>query len=600
MNFKRKLKMTSVAMTIIIGMSSTVFANQRYVDVPEDHWAYSAILNISDRGYMVGNTMGEYRPNSPMDKFETSRILALASGFRHTSLTPEEEIFFENTYRNNQALLQSQNNRFVRWNPTANREIAFLLEMNILTENDLNHFIVINNGQEQLRALSRQEAAVFLVRLVGLSEAAAAGSYAQLFSDDEYIDQENRHYVYFLRANGVISGDANNNFNPNEAVSRATFAVMLDRALQLKGLTGEPANNDIVHENLEIITGSLAVLHPTLNAVQIRTDSDEFLIRRLSDDAVIFVNNFFTTFNDLEQGMEISAFMSNGVIVEIRANDAQNGNESPEQIPASPEQTSPEQPPAQILPSPTPEAPAETLPAPTPATPQEDRVLQTVQGVVMGINPENRSIDIEIRMLTPLGGVISQVINYTLGQQFEIRHGREDIAFEQIQIDDIVTAKVWGSNVYDIQIAERSRNFEAMLLSRTHNSISDTNTFVVLDEYGEIYELVIADDAILTREGSGAVNWNEIRIGDTLDLITEHSIIIEAYAFGTRSTVDGVVEEIHMTQGVTTIVLLSNNTHSRYYIMDGLEGTGHLRIGQRVRLRLDSREVEAFSILQQN
>lgn len=598
MSFRKKMKSTTLAMAVIIGTSNVAFANQRYVDVPVDHWAHSAILNISDRGYMVGNTTGEYRPNSPMDKFETSRILAMASGFRRTNLSAEEEVFFENTYRANQALLQTKNNNFVRWNPTANREIAFLLEMGILTEADLDHFIVINNAQEQLRALSRQEAAVFLVRLAGLSDLAAMGSYAQLFDDDVLIDQANRHYVYFLRANGVISGDLNNNFNPNEAVTRAAFAVMLDRISSIRGISVDPVEPD--HEELDSVTGTLAVVFASANAVQILTDTGETVIYRLSDAAVVFVNNFFTTFGDLQQGMAVSALVNeDNFIVDIRASDAvPTPTPAPVPVPPVPE------PPAQPLPAPpAPPAPVPVPPippAPPVPVPVEERVLQTIEGIVMGTNQDNRSIDIEIRFLSPIGGVVSQVITYTLGQSFEIRHGRQDIALEDIQVGDIVTAKVWANNAYDIQIAERNRSFEATLIARTHNRILDTNTFVVVDENGEIYEFIVTDSTILTREGSGAVNWNEIRIGDTLDIITEHSVLIEAYAFGTRSTVDGIIEEIHMTQGMTTIVILSNNVHSRYYIMEGLEGAGHLRIGQRVRLRLDSREVEAFSILQQS
>ena len=602
MSFRKKLKSTTVAMAIVMGTSNTIFAaqpSQRYTDVSADHWAHSAILNISDRGYMVGNTMGEYRPNSPMDKFETSRILALASGFRHANLTAEEEILFETTYRDNQALLQSKNNDFVRWNPTANREIAFLLGIGVLVERDLDHFIVINDGQEQLRALSRQEAAVFLVRLAGMSSAAASGSYAQLFDDDHLIDPANRHYVYFLRANGIVSGDAENNFNPNEAVSRAAFAVMLDRVLSFREISGGSVDVSVDHEDTYSVTGSISVLFPTMNAIQILTDGN-YVIQRLSDEAVIFVNDFFTTFADLEQGMDITVLISDGFIVDIRANDAavptppaQPQEETPpaQTLPTQPE----EAPPAQTLPSPPQEG---ALPTPQPAPPVENRVLQTIQGVVINTNYDDRSIDIEIRFLTPVGGVISQVITYTLGQSFEIRQGSRDIAFQDISIGDIVTAKVWASTVYDIQVAERSRNFEATLIARNHNRLLNANVFVVLDEYGEIHEFVVPDDAILAREGSGAVSWNEIRIGDSLDLITEHTVLIEAYAFGSRSTIDGVIEEIHMTQGMTTIVVLSNNVHSRYYITESLEGSGNLRIGQRVRLRLDSREVEAFSILQ--
>lgn len=583
MNIRKKVSVTIMA--FIVGTSTMVFANnQRYTDVSADHWAYTSILNISDRGYMVGNAVGVYRPNSLVDKFDTARILAMAAGFKYTGLTQEEELFFENAYLKNQALLQEQDEKYERWTPTANREIAYLLERGILTEEDLDHFIIINNGNEQLRALSRQEAAVFIVRLIGMSDEASQGRYELLFNDDQNIAQSARHYVYFLRSKGVISGDTNNNFNPNEGVTRAALAVMLDRALNLEGI-----NIDDVDENEadESILGTVTLLYPSLNAVQILTLDGEDLIYRLSDNAVVFVNNFYTTFNSLEEGMTVSALISNGLIYDIRATDTLT------QQPSAP--TQPE-----ILP--------EILPdiIPTPTPPQvslENIVYQTIHGVVkstnIDTNTNTRSVDIEIRLLTPTGGVVSQVITYNLGQPYEITRSGEDIDFGVIENGDVVTARVWANNIYKLDVAEKHREFEATLLEKRYNESLNMPIFVVEDKDGEVYEFVVNSSTELTREGSGTVNWNNFKIGDTIDIIAVHENIIEAYAFGTRSTVDGIIQEIHMTNNKTAIVIQNNNVNSRYYVMDGLEGTQNLRVGNRVRLRLDSREIEAFSILQQ-
>lgn len=586
MIFRKKVKSTAVAIAVLLGTSTTIFANQRYIDVPNNHWGHESIINVSEKGYMVGNTIGEFRPNNPMDKFDTARILAMAAGFKHTGLSQEEEAFIERAYENHLQILQQKNSQLVRWNPTANREIAFLLEMGILLEEDLSHFIIINDGQEQLRALSRQEASVFLVRLIGLTEAASAGSYAQLFNDDHNIAPEKRHYVYFLRANNVISGDTNNNFNPNEAVARAAFAVMLDRTLSL----GESTYWDNTYEDFNggTITGTITVLYPSLNAVQIRTDENQQgTIFRLRENSSIFVNNSLVPFSDLEEGMNVVAIIENREIVNIRTVESQDNTTS---------ETLPIQPSIQQSSNQTTIQPAAELPI-------ENKVLQTIQGVINSTrvdeNNNRKSIDVEVRFLTPGGSIVSQIITYNLAQTYEITRAGQDIAFDIIRKGDIATVKVWGTYAYEIDIAEPHRQFEGVLVEKGHNQILDAPVFIVEDKDGVKHEFIISEGTILTREGSGTVTWNQIRIGDTVDIIAHHNKLIEAYAYGTRSTVDGIVEEIRITQDRRAIVVSNNNIRLTYYIMSDLEGINRLTVGNRVRLRLDSREVESFSILQQ-
>ncbi|MCL1925071.1 MAG: S-layer homology domain-containing protein [Defluviitaleaceae bacterium] len=220
-----------IAIAATITLSTNVLANT-FTDITPAHWAYSEVVSVTNRGIMNRNNSGAFRPNSPIDKFETSRILALVARFNEAP-----QSFINYAVSNHQASLNAVSSRFDRWNANVNREVAFLLELGVLTNADINNFIVVNNNSEELRALSRQEAAVFLARAANLSSHIGTAP-AHPFSDNSSIATGARPYVDFLRTNAIVSGDGYGNFVPNAALNRASFALMIYRAISLQEALG--------------------------------------------------------------------------------------------------------------------------------------------------------------------------------------------------------------------------------------------------------------------------------------------------------------------------------------------------------------------------
>lgn len=76
--------------------------------------------------------------------------------------------------------------------------------------------------------LTRDRAAVMMIRALGLEEAASlSGIFVPLFSDVT----ENIGYTSILSAMGVISGDESGKFNPDMTLTRADAAIMLYKCL---------------------------------------------------------------------------------------------------------------------------------------------------------------------------------------------------------------------------------------------------------------------------------------------------------------------------------------------------------------------------------
>lgn len=556
-------RLVTMAIFIFLPFVVTTYANQRFVDVPTTHWAHEAIINISDNGFMVGNVSGEFRPDAPLDKFETSRILANVAGFRIVNLTPEEEALINLAYSNFSETLREMENTFERWNSATNREVAYLLQLNVLTINDINNFIVVNNDSEQLRALSRQEATMFLVRVLGLSAHAGSGIYAQLFNDDGNIATQLRHYVYFLRANNVISGDTYGNFNPNIAVNRASFAIMLYRAMQLP--------NQFTQYDTELITGTVLAIYQTISAIQIQTSSGSPIFR-VANDATIRINNEQATFSDISQNIQISATLVDGVIQGIVGTSTSVG------LP-------------QTASTPLPQTSIPTPPA-TPITLPDSTIAAIVTDVY------NNVITLQLRLITPMGDIVTEEISFLTNSNTNVYLGDTLINFLDIRDGDIVDVIVNSGNALEIRVTERVRNFTGTLMERIQLPYANTISYIIKESEMLQHQLLVTNTTILERAGHGSVQWDQIRIGDTVEVTAEGSNLTSVFAFSQTSTVEGVVESVVFRQGVSYLVLNQDGIGTNTYFITGtLQDMHQITIGSRVRLVLDSLEVQNFTIL---
>ena len=552
-NMIRKLLPLLPALVLLLPV--TVAASPRFPDVPTDHWAYTAINNVSDRGFMVANTLGEFGPGDFLSKFDTARILASVVGFRPIGQSPEEAAFINAAYANNSALLQEMANTYTRWNSTVNREIAYLLELGILTSADLRNFVIINNEQEQLRALSRQEAARFLVRVAGLSDDAARGSYAQLFNDDGAIDPALRHYVYFLRAAGVIGGDDLGNFRPNGAVDRATFAVLLDRTMAVSVAQGP---------QIEMVSGSIAVIFNQLRAIQIQTDTGS-PVRRVSPAASITINGEPGSFEALSAGMSLTGTLENNVLIALTTT---GEREAP-------------------LPAPEPPTPA------PPAYEPPAAIYNTLRGVLTDF--DDNTITIEINFISPTNIIYTEELTFVLNQT-AVFLGNDSVSISALEAGDIVTLTISGDRVREIRAVERDRTFIGVLRDRIINPDFDTITYAIYYN-GQVSQFNIPAFAVLEREGRGVVLPHQIRIGDRVEVVANQVDIIRLFAFSQISSVDGTVIETSFRQHLSSVTVNVNGVNQTYYITGTIDGMHDLVVGQRVRLRLDSMEIEGFTLL---
>jgi len=583
MKFFKPGKLIAFALAAILSTASATLtaplSAATYRDVPATHWGYNAINRVTDLGFMSGDLSGNFNPNGYIDKFETTKILAGMAGYKYTGATAAEQAYYNSCYNKHIGFINLYVRRFNLWNSTVNKEIAFLLEKGILTNDDLNQFVVIVNDRESLRALSREEVSVFFVRLMGRTSQVTNAS-SNLFKDDASIATAYKPYVYYLRSIGVVSGDANNNFSPKGAVVKAAMASMVNTVWNIMNPSTAPApttppvttpspnpSPTAPTANYTTVSGKIGKLYLDFRAVQISSsDANNNKIFPTTAAVSITIDGAAKALADLREGMSFTGVTLNGELISIAATSAQT-------------------------PAPT------AAPAPTSA-PGSTTGTSVLEGTVTVA--QTKSVSIEIRMLNNRGEVYTEIRTLAIPDNCVITRGGKTTIPLAITKGDIAKATLVNGVLQKLELQEKDRRFSGELISKRENTTT-TGTLAILtikDSTGTLNELVVTTSSSL-RRGSNASTWQNLRIGDTVDVTAEYDKLLTLAATGKASTLDGFVREIRITAAGCELTIEDMNKKTAVYpVLTGLINPYDFRVGAKLRLQLDSKEISGFSILQ--
>jgi len=577
MKKSRLSKVLALAFVMILAVGSMTVNAATFKDVPSGHWAYTAVNRVTELGFMSGDLSGNFKPDGMIDKFETTKILAAMAGYKTTGATAGETESYTAAYNKHIGYINLYVNKFSLWNSTVNKEIAFLLEKGILVNDDLNQFVVIVSNKESLRALSREEAAVFLVRLMGRVSNVTT-SYSNPFADDSTISSSAKPYVYYLRSIGVVNGDSANKFNPRGAVLRSAMATMINNVWTIMNPnavvttpTPTPVPTATPGANYVSVTGSIAKVYTDFRAIQVSsTDANSNnKILPVKTSATITVDGVTATFANLKDGMSFTGLTLNGELTSLLA------LTTPGSV---------------ATPTPTPGAAGEIPSAGT----------TVLEGIVSTATAS--SIGIEVRMLSPRGDIYTEIRTFNIPSGCTITRSGKAITASAIVQKDMVKATITGGVLTKLELQEKDRKFTGEIVAkRTNDSTTGIIPIItVQDSAGSLSEFVVTDATMINRRTVGNTTWHSLRVGDTVDITAEYDKLLTLYAYGTTSTVEGTVRAIHITTtGCEVSVANSAGVLTTYpVVMDGMVDYYKFRVGAKVRLYLDSKEIADFSVTQ--
>lgn len=542
-NFK-KIAVLPIAFSLF---SNSVLA-MNFKDVSQTFWGYQYINDVAQKGLITADAAGYFKPNDNINKFDSAKILAKAAGYKYTDITSDENEFYNNAYNKYKSLLSDYAKKYSKWTNISDREIAYLLEKNIFTQSDLDKFIVKDTSSEKLRALSKEEAAMYLVKLID-TLVQVNSSDTTIFADDSLISESYKPYVACLYKNGIITGDDNNKFNPKSAVTKTTFSVMLSKTLKFI--------EDNKVQKIESISGTIDKIYTGIGAVQIISSSGSKNVYKISSDASIIIDGSNKTLSDLKENMAITANLNNSVIISIKA---ENYSPEPDLDP--------------------------------------DIKLKNISGIVESTSLDSpKTISIKIQMLNPSGGVITQVLKYVLADNCKINRSNTPISLNDISNGEIVKIGYDDEKAYSITIEEKNKRIIGTLLEKKYNS--DSAYLVIEDSNKEKYELKITSDTTINRKNDGRISWNDLKIGDKITASAEYSNLTDVYAEGESATKEGWVEEVKISKDGSAIVKIrdDDNLIKEYYVSAGKVDVYSIHVNNKVKINIDSDEINSLVVI---
>lgn len=178
-----------------------VSGKNNFSDLAGYNWAEESINALFERGVVSGKESGKFCPGDKVSRSEFVKLIVLAFGIP----AGEKELAFADT------------------NPSSwdYDYIKAAYNAGIVTGMTEGYF----GAKEQI---TRQDMAVILMRVMNIE----TGNDNIKFADDSMISPYAYNAVYALRKWGILNGDENNNFNPQQSASRAEAAKVIYSAVK--------------------------------------------------------------------------------------------------------------------------------------------------------------------------------------------------------------------------------------------------------------------------------------------------------------------------------------------------------------------------------
>jgi hypothetical protein len=261
-------------------------------------WAMRYIASLASKHVFEGYDDGTFQPRKPVTRVEAITAAVRLMGLRDQA---------ESSAEMNTQLNFSDANKIKSQYPWAVGYVAVAAENDLFAEND--------DKVQPEKPADRLWATTLLVKALKLEDQAHAKANAQLtYKDAEKIPAGSIGYVALAIERGLINGYPDNTFRPNQPVTRAELAALLDR-------TG----NQIGDENNQAATVSAAVYN---NVLTITQDGQTKTVV-LDPNAFIFRNGARVAASQLQVGDQIRIHTYNNVVyyVEVTGLASQTTNQ---------------------------------------------------------------------------------------------------------------------------------------------------------------------------------------------------------------------------------------------------------------------------------
>lgn len=200
---KRKINIIFLIVLCVVFSTSFVCA---YSDLSEKHWAYDYVMDMQEKGIMLGYPDGTFRPNKEVTRAELAAMITRV-------FQPEAS----------DGTIKFDDVEGIHW---AENEIA--LANKFLTGYKLNEKYYFKPDEVALR----EDITVALVKALRIDNKDVNLNILNEFTDAEDISENLTKYVAIAVEEQLIAGYPNNTFGPMKGINRAEVATLFARVYE--------------------------------------------------------------------------------------------------------------------------------------------------------------------------------------------------------------------------------------------------------------------------------------------------------------------------------------------------------------------------------
>jgi hypothetical protein len=254
-----------------------VTININFSDEEDMKWATEYIVRLASKGVFTGYEDGSFKPAQKISRIETIVAAVRLMGLREQA---------ESTAEMSTDLNFKDADQLKKKYPWAVGYVAVALENDLFSETE--------DSIQPEKPATRLWSSTILVKALKLDAEAKAKVNTKLtFKDAKQIPAGSVGYVAVALDKGIVTGYDDNTFRPNQQVTRAELAALLDRT-----------DSQLPDHDAQAITGSLKAAAANGAITVVKADKTEVALT-LDPNVFIFRDNKKAAVADLQAGDEV-------------------------------------------------------------------------------------------------------------------------------------------------------------------------------------------------------------------------------------------------------------------------------------------------------
>lgn len=485
----KKISIALLAIALLISsLSLTPAAAATFTDITaaKYDWARPYIEKMNLLGIVKGMSDTSYGPDNSVTREQLITMLVRLMGWESEAAGKS----IPSTFAKASSVA-----------PWARGYVAVAVEKGIISGDDLKDF-------RPADAATRSEIAVFAVRALGLESEAKNRTNLTVslsFTDGYLIEPEVKPYIEIAVEKGIMQGYPDKSFKPNDKVTRAQVAAVLNNMIKAGNITSSIIKGTVE----EVDTTLLPSVEVKLSTGATKTytiNTYSTVIYKEDEDGALSK----ASLADIKEGNTVSIIANGNTAsyIEIAYSDEEPGSTS----------------------------------GTTTGT-------ATIEGIIRGINTSTKVLTIE-------NDDTEKYESYPIASDAKIIRDGETTDIYKLVIGDTATVTITDGKVTKINAESATKEVTGTIVDIDFSTKNPTIT--IEDDNGRKHDYEVDEDAVI-RKNSKSADISDLKTDDEVELTLEYDVVVKIVAESTEQDVSGTVKAVTFTDSKDTITVVDED-----------------------------------------